>query len=155
MFAFAAKSTLKRGAAVTVPRALASCANYSTSKEAIHVPNSKPAIGPYSKGILFGNLIFTSGQLPTDPNTNELLGNDIKTQTEAAIANLQSVLKSAGSDLNKVIKTTVYLSDIKEWEEMNSVYQKYFDEPYPARSAFEVGKLPKGSKVEIECVAHV
>ncbi len=113
------------------------------------------AIGPYSQGVVFGNLIYTSGQLPIDPNTCEFAGDTIKEQTMQSLNNVKSILEEAGSSMEKVIKTTVFLSDMKNFSDMNEIYAEFFKEGnYPARSAVEVAKLPKGALVEIEVVAY-
>lgn len=113
------------------------------------------AIGPYSQGVIFGDLIYTSGQLPIDPNTCEFAGDTIKEQTMQSLKNVKSILEEAGSSMEKVIKTTVFLSDMKNFSDMNEIYAEFFKEGnYPARSAVEVAKLPKGALVEIEVVAY-
>lgn len=109
------------------------------------------AIGPYSQAILFDKLIFTSGQIPLLPN-GEFLDADIKAQTNQVCKNLRSVLLAAGSDLQYVVKTNVYLSDMSYFADFNEVYGQYFTHK-PARSTIAVKELPKGSKVEVECVA--
>ncbi|OMJ22971.1 2-iminobutanoate/2-iminopropanoate deaminase [Smittium culicis] len=136
------------------PRPYSSAKPKPTVHDAIVVPNSLPAIGPYSKATKLDNLVFTSGQLPLDPATNELVGTTIEQQTRAALNNLHAVLKSSGSDLSKVLKTTVYLNDIHDYAAMNDVYASFFSHPFPARSAFQVAKLPKDAKIEIECIAY-
>lgn len=110
------------------------------------------AIGPYSQAIKAGNFVFTSGQLPMDPATGDISG-DIQAQTKAVLTNLSNVLEAAGSSLDQVVKTTVYLADINDFGPMNEVYASFFKGVAPARSAFEVANLPKGAKVEIEAVA--
>lgn len=112
------------------------------------------AIGPYSQAIKAGNFVFTSGQLPMDPQTGQIEG-DIKAQTKMALTNLAHVLEAAGSGMDKVVKTTVFLADINEFAAMNEVYATFFGEMPPARSAFQAANLPKGAKVEIEAVAVV
>ena len=111
------------------------------------------AIGPYSAYRVAGDLIFISGQLPLDPQTMEFAGDDIKTQTQQSLSNIQAILKELGLEMSSIIKTTVLLSDISYFAEMNEVYSQFFDAPYPARSAFAVKDLPKGAKVEIEVIA--
>lgn len=115
--------------------------------------NTAPsAIGPYSQGIIFKDLIFTSGQIPLLAN-GDFLDGDIQAQSAQVLENLKAVLESAGSGLNKVIKTTVFLSDMNDFGAMNEVYTKYFGENKPARSTIAVKTLPKNAKVEIECIA--
>lgn len=121
--------------------------------EKINTDKAPAAIGPYSQAISNGDLIYTSGQLPIDPATGEFPEGGIVEQTRQSLENLKNILEACGSDLSKVLKTTVYLSDIADFAAMNGVYAEFFKEPYPARSAFAVKQLPKGALVEIECVA--
>jgi len=114
------------------------------------------AIGPYSQANQFGNLIFTSGQIPLDPETGAVVGTTIEEQTEQVLKNVKGVLEAAGSSMEKVLKTTVFLSDINNFAAMNAVYAKYFTEgAYPSRSAVEVSRLPKDVLVEIETIAYI
>ena len=111
------------------------------------------AIGPYSAYREAGDLVFISGQLPLDPATMEFAGEDIKTQTYQSLSNVKAILSELGLSMDSVIKTTVLLSDISYFAEMNEVYGSFFSNPYPARSAFAVKDLPRGAKVEIEIIA--
>lgn len=120
----------------------------------IDTKNAPAAIGPYSQAVAVGNLLYTSGQIPLDPETGAVAGDDIVTQTERAIANLGAVLAEAGSDFTKVVKTTCFLSDMKNFGIFNEIYAKYFTSK-PARSCVEVSALPKGVLVEIEAVAAI
>lgn len=112
------------------------------------------AIGPYAQAVKFGNLVFTSGQISIDPKTNELAEGGIDVQTRRVLDNLKEVLESAGSDLEKVIKATVYLSDLKNFTAMNEIYGLYFNHNKPARSCVEVKRLPKDVLIEIDLVAY-
>jgi len=112
------------------------------------------AIGPYSQGFVSGNLVFTSGSIPIDPKTGEVVGKTAAEQAEQAIKNLKAVLEEGGASLAKVIKTTCYLSDIADFAAFNEVYAKHFTGK-PARSCFAVKDLPKSVKVEIEAIAEV
>ena len=123
------------------------------SNIAIHTDNAPAAIGPYSQGILAGNTIYVSGQLPIDPATGAFAGDDITTQTRQSLTNIKSILNAAGADMCDVVKTTVLLADIADFAAMNAVYAEFFTAPYPARAAFQAACLPKNSLVEIECVA--
>ncbi|WOG26364.1 RidA family protein [Endozoicomonas sp. 8E] len=118
----------------------------------IETPDAPPAIGPYSQGIQFGNLIFTSGQLPIEPETGEM-SEDTKEQAHQCLKNLKSVLEAAGSSLHKVKKATVFVKDMNDFTDINEVYKQYFTFPFPARSLVEVARLPKDVKVEIEVIA--
>ncbi|WP_312091301.1 RidA family protein [Aminipila sp.] len=114
------------------------------------------AIGPYSQGNIFGNLVFTSGQVPLDPATGEIVGNTIEEQTEQVFKNIKAILEEAGSSLDKVLKTTVFIKDMNDFAKMNGVYAKFFTEgSFPSRSAVEVARLPKDVLVEIETIAYL
>ena len=124
-------------------------------KTILNTEKAPGAIGPYSQGISTGSLIFVSGQLPLDPATGTF-PEDITGQTRQSLTNVKNILESAGSGMDKVVKTTVFLSDIANFGAMNEVYGTFFQEGgYPARSAVEVAKLPKDALVEIEVVAMV
>ena len=110
------------------------------------------AVGAYSQGMSGGNFLFTSGQLPIDPGT-KAMPEDIREQAALALTNLRNILLAGGSDLAKVLKTTVYLADIKDFSAVNEIYATFFSQPFPARSCFAVKELPLGAKVEIEAVA--
>jgi 2-iminobutanoate/2-iminopropanoate deaminase len=111
------------------------------------------AIGPYSQGIVAGNYVFTAGQVGLDPATTELVAGGIVEQTERVLKNLAAVLESAGSGLQQVVKTTVFLADMGDFAKMNEVYQRHFGSHKPARSTVAVKQLPKSALVEIEAVA--
>ena len=111
------------------------------------------AIGPYSQAVVVGNLIFTSGQIPLNPQTGVLEGNDIKEQTHRVCQNLQAVLEASGSSLENTVKTVCYLSDMTNFSEFNEVYAQYFTQK-PARSCVAVKELPKGALVEVDVVAE-
>ncbi|MBO9483429.1 MULTISPECIES: RidA family protein [Gammaproteobacteria] len=120
----------------------------------IETPDAPPAIGPYSQGMRFGNLVFTSGQLPIDPETGEV-SEDTKQQAHQCLKNLKAVLEAAGSGMDRVKKVTVFVRDMDEFSNINEVYKQYFKVPFPARSLVEVARLPKDVKVEIEALATV
>ncbi|MFJ8071762.1 MULTISPECIES: RidA family protein [Peribacillus] len=122
--------------------------------EAIITKEAPKAIGPYSQGIKAGNIVYTSGQLPIDPETGEMPDN-IEEQTRMSLENLKKVLEAAGSSLQQVIKTTVFLSDMNHFAVMNHVYGEFFSDNYPARSAIEVARLPKDAFIEIEALAII
>ena len=122
--------------------------------KAIHTDKAPKAIGPYSQAIEAGGLVFVSGQLPVNPSTGEFAEGGIKEQTRQSLTNVQQVLQAAGTDLSRVVKTTVFLSDMDNFGAMNEVYAEFFSQPFPARSAFAVRTLPKGALVEIECIAE-
>ena len=119
----------------------------------IDTPNAPAAIGPFSQAIEANGMVFVSGQLPIDPNTGVFAGSDIVSQVKQSLTNIASVLKEAGLEMSDVVKTTVLLQNMSDFTAMNEVYASFFKEPYPARAAFEVVKLPKGALVEIEVIA--
>ena len=123
-------------------------------KKVISTPNAPAAIGPYSQAIQVGNLIYTSGQIPIDPATGQFVEGGIKEQTRQSLSNIQAILQEAGSTMASVVKTTVFMADMADFADMNSIYAEFFTEPYPARSAVAVKTLPKNALVEIEVVAE-
>ncbi len=130
-------------------------------RNVVSTDKSPQAIGAYSQGILFGSgdssadLLFTSGQLGMDPQSGELIENDIAAETKRAMENLKGVVEAGGSSMDKIIKVTIFLADISDFLVVNEVYARYFPKDPPARSAFQVAALPKGARVEIECIAAV
>lgn len=121
--------------------------------KAIHTDNAPAAIGPYSQAVRWGNTVYVSGQLPIDPATGAFAGESIAAQTRQSLANIRNILAAEGLDMSHVVKTTVMLQDIADFAAMNEAYSEFFDAPYPARAAYQVAALPKGARVEIECVA--
>ena len=119
------------------------------------IPGAPRAMGPYCHAIRSGNLIFCSGQAPLDPETMELTGSDIKEQTERALQNLSEVLKGMGLSLQSIVKTTVFLKDLSDFQGMNQVYTRMFDSHKPARSTVAVKQNPLDALVEIECIAEI
>jgi len=122
-------------------------------KKAIKTDQAPKAIGPYSQGIMAGGLIFVSGQIPLDPVKGEIVGQTIEEQAHQVFKNLRAILEAAGSSLNEVVKATVFLADMNDFSRMNEVYAQYFSEPYPARAAFQVARLPREAKIEVEVIA--
>lgn len=120
-------------------------------KQAISSNNAPKAIGPYSSAIKMGNMLFVSGQIPVDPATGNI-PESISEQAAQSLSNLEGLVKDSGYTLADVVKTTVFITDIKDFDAFNKVYATYFAEPYPARSCVAVRDLPKGVKVEIECI---
>lgn len=122
-------------------------------RKVIQTKKAPAAIGPYSVGVRGGHLIFTAGQLGLDPASGELVEGGIEAETRQALTNVKNILEAAGSGLPHVVKTTVFLRDINDFARMNGVYQEFFKEEPPARSALQVAALPKGAAVEIETIA--
>jgi 2-iminobutanoate/2-iminopropanoate deaminase len=124
------------------------------TKNIVLTKTAPAPIGPYSQGIsVYGTLVFTAGQIPIDPKSGQVVGDDIKAQTRQTLKNVQAILEQAGSSLHDVVKTTVFLKDLGEFAAMNEVYAEFFDKTPPARSTVEVSRLPREVKVEIEAVA--
>ena len=122
-------------------------------KKVIVTDKAPGAIGPYSQGINVGDMFFFSGQIPVNPVTGEM-PEGIEAQVTQSLDNVKALLESQGMDFSNVIKTTVFLADMNDFATMNGIYATYFVEPYPARSAVQVAKLPKGALIEIEVIAH-
>ena len=123
--------------------------------KAISTAKAPGAIGPYSQAIRTGNLVFVSGQLPVDPSTGNFAEGGIKELTRQSLLNIQAILETEGTDMKHVVKTTVFLTDMNDFADMNEVYATFFSSPFPARSAVAIKTLPKNARVEIECVAEV
>jgi len=112
------------------------------------------AIGPYSQAQIVGNLVYTSGQIPVDPATG-LIAENVEAQAEQVFKNIANLLESAGSSISKVVKTTVFIKNMDDFAAINAVYDKYFTQPYPARSCVEVARLPKDVLIECEAIAEL
>ena len=121
--------------------------------ETVSTENAPGAIGPYSQAIKAGGMVFCSGQIPIDPATGEFVSDVVAEQTEQVLRNLSEVLKSAGADLNNVVKTTVFLADMNDFAEMNEVYGRFFAANKPARATVQAARLPRDARVEIDCIA--
>jgi len=127
------------------------------SKHIVHTDKAPAAIGPYSQAVKVktAELLFTAGQIPIDPRSGEMAAGGIREQTRQALENLKAVVEAGGSNLDRVVKVTVFLKDMNDFKEMNDIYGEYFRENPPARSAVQVARLPKDVDVEIECVAFI
>jgi len=121
----------------------------------ISTRHAPAAIGPYSQAIRCGQFIYTSGQIALDPASGELVGDEVQAQTHRVLQNMQAVLSQAGTSLTNVVKTTVFLTRMSDFQAMNAIYASYFSEPAPARSTVAVAELPRQALVEIECVALI
>lgn len=124
-------------------------------KSAVRTDAAPAAVGPYSQGIRVGNLLFVSGQLPLDPATGTFVEGGIEEQTARCLDNIKAILAQAGISMDSVVKTTVFLADMDDFAAMNKVYSSYFKTDPPARSAFQVARLPKNGQIEIEAIAWV
>src|SRR5437764_11142929 len=122
-------------------------------KKIIATPDAPAAIGPYSQAIRFGNLIFCSGQIPLEPKSGQMVSDDIADQTRRVLDNISGLLKSEGLSLGDVLKTTIFLTDLGNFQIVNEIYGSYFSSDPPARSTVQVSALPKGAKIEIEVIA--
>jgi len=116
-------------------------------------PNGLPPIGPYSPGLRVGNLLFLSGQIPLDPVSGAVVAGDVRAQTHRVLDNVRDLLAAAGANISHVVKATVFLTDLSDFDAVNEVYQTYFTTPYPARSTVQVARLPRDVRVEIDVIA--
>ena len=125
-------------------------------RKIVSTKKAPAAIGPYSQANIFGNLVFTSGQVPLVPETGAIVAGGIEEQTEQSLSNVKAILEEAGSSMEKVLKTTVFIKDMNDFAKVNGVYAKFFTEgSFPSRSAVEVARLPKDVLVEIETIAYI
>lgn len=122
-------------------------------KQTIETAKAPQAIGPYSQAVVASGFVFASGQIPLDPQTGEFVAGGVAEQTEQVLRNLAAILEAAGSGLEHVVKTTVFLADMKDFAVMNEVYGRHFKAPWPARATVEAARLPRDARVEIEAVA--
>lgn len=123
-------------------------------KHPIQTSKAPAAIGPYSQGVMAGDFIFFSGQIPLDPQTGEVVAGDIAQQAERVMKNMQELLAAANSSFAGVVKTTIFLTNLEDFGVVNEIYGRYFEEPFPARATVQVAALPKGVGIEIEWVAY-
>jgi len=124
-------------------------------KKIVETDHAPDAIGPYSQGVSKGGFLFVSGQIPVDPVLGKLIDGGISAQTEMVLKNLRGVIEGGGSSLDRILKTTVYMVDLKEFKEMNGVYGEFFGKNPPARATVEVAALPLGSRIEIDAIAFI
>jgi 2-iminobutanoate/2-iminopropanoate deaminase len=123
------------------------------NREIINTKKAPEAIGPYSQATKYNNLVFISGQIAINPESNEFLDDDITIQTKQVIENIKSILEEAGSSLGKVLKISIFITDMKDFDQINEIYSEYFGTILPARACVEVSNLPKGAKIEMEAIA--
>lgn len=124
-------------------------------KTIISKPKAPAAIGPYSQAVLVNGMLFTSGVIPIDPETNTLVEGDVTVQARQAIGNLKNLIEASGSSMDKVVKTTVFIKDMNDFGKINDIYKDFFTSDFPARSCVEVARLPKDVLIEIEAIATV
>jgi len=123
-------------------------------KKTFSPEGSPEAIGPYNHGTRIGNLLFTAGQIPLDPETNQIVSDDIATQATRVLENLRILLESEGLDLGHIVKTTIFMVDLSEFAQVNEIYADFFSKNFPSRSTVQVTALPMGARIEIEAIAH-
>ncbi len=123
-------------------------------REAVSTDKAPKPIGPYSQAVRHGNRVFTSGQVGIDPATGKMVEGDVTVEAEQVFVNLEQVLAAAGTSLKRALKVTVFLTDLGDFGRVNEVYARHFDEPFPARSCFQVAALPAGARIEIEAIAE-
>ncbi len=125
------------------------------TRETIHTNNAPQAIGPYSQAVRAGDTIYLSGQIPLDPRTMQMVSGDIEAEIRRVFDNLRAVAEAAGSSLANAVKVNVYLTDLAHFAKVNEIMASYCTQPFPARAAIGVAQLPRGARVEIECVLHL
>ncbi|MEE4240005.1 MAG: RidA family protein [Desulfopila sp.] len=123
--------------------------------EPISTTEAPKAIGPYSQGVSAGQFVFVSGQLPLDPGTGQMVDGDIAARAEQVFNNVSAILHAAGGSMANIVKVTVFLTDMSDFQHVNEVYSRHFQPPYPARSAVQVSALPLGSTIEAEAIAYI
>jgi len=123
-------------------------------KKVVFTRDAPSPIGPYSQGIRIGNFLFTAGQIPIDPKTNELIKGDIQKETRQVLENIKAILEAEGFSLNDVIKVNIYLVNLDEFPKVNEIYWEYFKENFPVRTTIGVASLPKGVRIEIDAIAY-
>ena len=123
--------------------------------KAVSTAEAPAAIGPYSQGVVAGNLLFISGQLPLDPKTGEFVKGGIEEKTHRVLMNLRAIAEAAGADLSHVVKTTIFLTDLSNFSAVNKIYAEYFSGVFPARSTVQVSSLPKGGEIEVEAIVYL
>lgn len=124
-------------------------------KKEISTKNAPAAIGPYSQAIEVNGMLYTSGMIPIDPATGELVTGSVEAQAEQALTNLKSLIEASGSSMDKVVKTVVFIKNMNDFAKINGIYEKYFTAPFPARSCVEVARLPKDVAIEVEAIVEM
>ena len=124
-------------------------------RRVIYTPKAPKPVGPYSQGVIAGNYLFVSGQIPIDPETGEVVKGDFKTQVRRVLENIKAIVEASGASMKDVVKVTVYLKDMNKFREFNEIYKEYFKEEPPARSVVEVSNLPKNVDLEIDAIVYI
>ena len=124
-------------------------------KKQVNTSSAPAAIGPYSQGVIAGNLLFVSGQIPINPADGSLVGDSLESQANQVFENLRAIIQEAGTSFEHVLKLTIYLTDLENFAAVNKVMENYFNEPYPARATVEVSRLPKDVEVEIDAIVEL
>jgi len=125
------------------------------SRRSIDTERAPRAIGPYAQGVAAGGFLFLSGQVPLDPSTGEMVRGSLQDEVSRVLENLKAVLQAAGATLDQVVRTTIFLTDLKDFEDMNAAYARYFGKARPARSTVQVVALPRGARIEIDAIARL
>ncbi|CUT01196.1 endoribonuclease L-PSP [Candidatus Kryptobacter tengchongensis] len=139
--------------AICVLFSLITISGGKVEKKIVYTEKAPKPVGPYSQAVIAGDFIFTAGQIPIDPKTNQVVQGDIKEQTKQVLENLKAVLEASGATFDDVVKVTVYMRDLNEFSAMNEIYSEYFKNSPPARTTVEVSRLPRDVKVEIDLIA--
>ncbi|CUS89660.1 endoribonuclease L-PSP [Candidatus Kryptobacter tengchongensis] len=139
--------------AICVLFSLITISGGKVEKKIVYTEKAPKPVGPYSQAVIAGDFIFTAGQIPIDPKTNQVVQGDIKEQTKQVLENLKAVLEASGATFDDVVKVTVYMRDLNEFSAMNEIYSEYFKNSPPARTTVEVSRLPRDVKIEIDLIA--
>lgn len=139
--------------AICVLFSLITISGGKVEKKIVYTEKAPKPVGPYSQAVIAGDFIFTAGQIPIDPKTNQVVQGDIKEQTKQVLENLKAVLEASGATFDDVVKVTVYMRDLSEFSAMNEIYSEYFKNSPPARTTVEVSRLPRDVKIEIDLIA--
>jgi 2-iminobutanoate/2-iminopropanoate deaminase len=124
-------------------------------KKQIETQAAPKAIGPYSQAIQVGNTVYISGQIPLDPSTSKMVDGGIEAETKRVLENIKAIVKASGGEMANIVKTTILLADMNDFSKVNEIYESYFSSPFPARATFQVSRLPRDARVEIEAIAQI
>jgi len=124
-------------------------------KKQIETAAAPKAIGPYSQAIQVGNTVYISGQIPLDPNTAQMVEGGIESETKRVLENIKAIIKASGGEMANIVKTTILLTDMNDFSKVNEIYASYFSPPFPARATFQVSRLPRDARIEIEAIGQI